>query len=529
MIDENSPLRRRGESTEVLPEGGATTPEASGAGAAAKSGNAADGARADDAHGDAAKAQGSRTGGSKTDGTKTDGTSTEEKDASSETPKGSRDLWLRRGARSRGRGAGGAGLSTISRQASVISSRLSRRRAGAGGSGFYRDASNIGDDHWQSVSATLPDLAPRLPSQWMSGSTRNLSSPQPAISNAGKALGDGVDVEAAEGSPGAAPSHGQRGTWGGASSGDDGAGAVGISRQASGGGGGGGGVGGGAAAGGGGGGGDGGSAGGTSVLKSLGSTRGAGMGASVRSLGGNNSSRNWFARSTSADVVPGEEVEATGGAAATAAANALLQRDSVHRRQRSTLSRSGLSARRVGLSVKWMRKASSDLPPPPPRARPEAGGSGSAGAGANLQRFASFKNVKDPARVQRLKLGEHGVRPCLPCAARASGPCPRACAPPACGVGSPGVLVTEDDGGEASGIVVSHPHQGGVSEERAVGEDRDGLALCRGGVSPFLWTWLAPSVVSGSGRWRARRRSAAAIARSPEVGNGRVRRGVERA
>lgn len=49
------------------------------------------------------------------------------------------------------------------------SSRDSRRRSSGHSTGFYRDAGHGGDDHYQTLTATLPDLGMRLPSQWMSG------------------------------------------------------------------------------------------------------------------------------------------------------------------------------------------------------------------------------------------------------------------------------------------------------------------------------------------------------------------------
>lgn len=62
--------------------------------------------------------------------------------------------------------------------------RHSRRRSSGRSAGFYRDAGHGGDDHYQTLTETLPDLGMRLPSQWMSGAGISphalLTSPPPA-------------------------------------------------------------------------------------------------------------------------------------------------------------------------------------------------------------------------------------------------------------------------------------------------------------------------------------------------------------
>lgn len=91
----------------------------------------------------------------------------------------SRAFWRAAGETGATRGRG------FSRSGSV---RFARRRSSGGSSGFYRDAGYQGEDHWQSVSASLPDLAPRLPAQWTGGNAK-LSEPSQPLSPAPPARG----------------------------------------------------------------------------------------------------------------------------------------------------------------------------------------------------------------------------------------------------------------------------------------------------------------------------------------------------
>lgn len=78
----------------------------------------------------------------------------------------------------RASGESGAALKGrgFSRSGSV---RFAHHRSSGGSSGFYRDAGYLGEDHWQSVSGSLPDLAPRLPAQWTGGNAKLSEPSQP--------------------------------------------------------------------------------------------------------------------------------------------------------------------------------------------------------------------------------------------------------------------------------------------------------------------------------------------------------------
>lgn len=84
---------------------------------------------------------------------------------------------------SRGGGGGGRPSRRSSSSDSTSgSSRHFRRRLSGRSTGFFRDTGQGGDDEYHTVSARFPDLAARLPSQWMSGgefSTHNLMATQP--------------------------------------------------------------------------------------------------------------------------------------------------------------------------------------------------------------------------------------------------------------------------------------------------------------------------------------------------------------
>lgn len=111
--------------------------------------------------------------GSLTKGSRVETKMGTDKSVGREAPKGwpRNVLWNAGGNSSsvRGRGVGRSG-----------SVRFSRRRSSGGSSGFYRDAGQVGDDNWQSITAALPDIAPRLPLQWTSGKAELSDSPQPS-------------------------------------------------------------------------------------------------------------------------------------------------------------------------------------------------------------------------------------------------------------------------------------------------------------------------------------------------------------
>ena len=56
--------------------------------------------------------------------------------------------------------------------------RYPRRKSSGGSSGFYRDLGHLADDNWQSITASAPDLAPRLPIEWTNAHSQLSESPQ---------------------------------------------------------------------------------------------------------------------------------------------------------------------------------------------------------------------------------------------------------------------------------------------------------------------------------------------------------------
>lgn len=186
----------------------------------------------------------------------------------------SRAFWRAAGETGATRGRG------FSRSGSV---RFARRRSSGGSSGFYRDAGYQGEDHWQSVSASLPDLAPRLPAQWTGGNA-NLAEPSQPLSPAPPARG-------------AFASQGSHGNGGGGSGGVTADARVSSSR---------------------------------SMLGSSRSGRGVGIGSSGRGIGGSgvgSSIRGGRSFNMSGDQLGGSDhpdASSSAGGAATAAASALL-------------------------------------------------------------------------------------------------------------------------------------------------------------------------------------------------------------
>lgn len=250
-----------------------------------------------------------------------------------------------KGSSARGRG--------YSRSGSV---RYSRRKSGGGSSGFYRDAGQLGEDNWQSISASAPDFAPRLPSQWTSSKTQLSDSPPPLTTTA-PALGTG-------------PSQLSRSTGaGGAAAGS----------------------------------GDGSGAGGTGLGSNIGVsiTGGAGSRSGLGGLGNSisGSFRMGRFRSLSTDR-PGasEPHDDSGveGAAAAAAASALLYRTGAS-------SRSGLSILREA-SIRPLSGRAKEL---------DRGGlesfSSMPPSSGHASRFSSFVSGDGSARAPRLQLNEHGV------------------------------------------------------------------------------------------------------------------------
>lgn len=346
MVDENSPLRRRVETVEILQDGGSAAPEANSSPAGATTDGPAAGEH------------------------KTSVDETKDENNGAETATADREFLNRPSASGTG---GDAGSSVMAHQMSVVAGQHSRWRAGGGSSGFYHDAGQLGEDHWQSVSATLPDLAPRLPSSWTSASVRNLCSPQPSSSNLANvpsrksiaSVSGGSTRGAVRPSPRASRRAGMKDDNQAASHQDDGTSGPGTPLR------------------------DGGNAGlthgGTSFIERFRSSR-TFRGMSLRNISGT-SMRNRLGRNTSNDA---DDEEARKNRGATAPL------------------RSGNSGRQ------WSRMFSISLNAWPTRASERrVSECGEAGAepkdGRSGLALAAFKGVKDPSQVQRLQLSGHKV------------------------------------------------------------------------------------------------------------------------
>lgn len=84
-----------------------------------------------------------------------------------------------------GDGATVRGSRTFSRTANVRSVRMT---SSGGSRGFFRDQGHAGEDTWQSLRASAPDLHPRLPSQWTTSNIISEVDPSPSPQ---KAVGPG--------------------------------------------------------------------------------------------------------------------------------------------------------------------------------------------------------------------------------------------------------------------------------------------------------------------------------------------------
>lgn len=262
----------------------------------------------------------------------------------------SRAYWRAAGETGATRGRG------FSRSGSV---RFARRRSSGGSSGFYRDAGYQGEDHWQSVSASLPDLAPRLPAQWTGGNAK-LSEPSQPLSPAPPARGY-LASQATQGNSGA------------------GSGVITADARFSS---------------------------SRSMLGSSRSGRGAtGIGSSGRGIGGSNigrSLRGGSSFSTSGEHLGGSDhpdaSSSAGGAAATAAASALLYGVGGSKRGTGSSRQSMFAIGRESWRSTGQGLGAGTAPVIPLPKRTSS-------------RLASFVRRDSVTGTPRLQLSEHGVSP----------------------------------------------------------------------------------------------------------------------
>ena len=244
----------------------------------------------------------------------------------------------------------------FSRSGSV---RFARHTSSGGSSGFYRDAGYLGEDHWQSVSASLPDLAPRLPAQWTGGNAK-LSEPSQPL----------TPTTLARGPLAAQASHGN---IGGGSSGVTADARVGSNR---------------------------------SVLGSSRSGRGAISISSRGSMGNSvgSSLRGGRSFSTSAELIGGNDqpgASSSAGGAAAAAASALLYGVGGSKRRSGSSRQSIFAIGREGSAAAWSSTGHGLGAGTIPAIPPNKGSS---------SRLASFKRRESINGAPRLQLSDHGVR-----------------------------------------------------------------------------------------------------------------------